>query len=95
MQKQQLVHENHDPTPQAPDQVAAEATFRKWLGGEFGGWSRWKVESGKAIGTPEVGWFYQVSVPESQAAVSSSQMKDEVLRHFRQRSIYIIEHRHP
>ena len=83
-----------NPTRRTPDQLKAESDFHKWLGGQFGGWSRWKVEGGEAAGTPAEGWFYQVSVPESQAGVTSSQMKDEILKHFDQRSIYIVESRH-
>ena len=83
-----------NPTRRTPDQFEAEARFHKWLGGQFGGWSRWKVEGGEATGTPETGWFYQVSVPKDQISVTSSRMKDEILKHFDQRSIYIVENRH-
>ncbi|MEM9358634.1 MAG: hypothetical protein AAGB04_20840 [Pseudomonadota bacterium] len=77
-----------------PDQATAEAVFHKWLGVQFGGWSRWRVQGGEASGAPADGWFYQVSVPTSQANVTSLQMKDEILKHFEQRSIYVVEIRH-
>ncbi|MEM7747235.1 MAG: hypothetical protein AAF346_03220 [Pseudomonadota bacterium] len=84
----------NNPARRVPDQAAAEARFHEWLGGQFGGWSRWKVEGGEAAGTPAEGWFYQVSVPKNQASVTASQMKDEILKHFDQRSIYVVESRH-
>ena len=83
-----------DPTRRVTDPAIAEMKFHEWLAGKFGGWSRWKVQGGEAGGTPEDGWFYQVSVPKGQAEISSLQMKNDILRHFKQESIYIVEHRH-
>ena len=72
--------------------------LEEWLGKNFGGWTKWKVEGGgyskESKKMSETGWFYQASLAKDKPDVEAKDIYRILKETFHQNHLYIIETPH-